>query len=165
MLNLSDFSTELFLDVARWTAIADGGLLLVTLVAFGFGWGWRFRLVGATAFTGVLAAGLVALSLSLVDRPQIPGAGPYKLVYDTGSSQVVVAVAPEVDRDTLAATLQQAAIDLYSPGRVGPKPTLTVIARSVVHPQPGVSKLVYRGKIERSLSVKVDKNPTIKLYP
>jgi hypothetical protein len=156
--------TELAIEGAKWLAIADGVLLLATVLAFVLGWAWRFRLVGVTAFTLVLVAGLLGFGVSLRERPRVEGAVAYKLVYDTGATQAVIAVPADIDREQLVATLKQAAIDLYSPGRVGSKPVLTIRARSISHPQEGVSQLNYLGQIERSLTVREDPNPKIQVF-
>lgn len=156
--------TELAIEGGRWTLVADGLFLVLTILAFVLGWGWRFRLVGVTAFTIVVAAGLFGFGLSFRERPRIEGAVPYQLVYDTGATQAAIAVPADIDREALVATLKQAAIDLYSPGRVGNQPILTIRARSLTHPEPGLSKLTYLGQIERSLSVRDDTNPTIQLF-
>lgn len=156
--------TELAIEGAKWTLVADGLFLLLTILAFVLGWAWRFRLVGVTAFTIVVAAGLFGFGLSLRERPRIEGAAPYQLVYDTGATLATIAVSPDLPAEALVATLKQAAIDLYSPGRVGGKPSLTIRARSVTHPEDGISKLQYLGQIERSLTVRIDENPKITLF-
>ena len=55
----------LLLKAGSWLAIAGGVLLVLTVLAFVMGWGMRFRLVGVSSFTLLLAAGCGALALQL----------------------------------------------------------------------------------------------------
>ena len=51
----------LLLKAGSWLAIAGGVLLVLTVLAFVMGWGLRFRLVGVSSFTLLLAAGCCRL--------------------------------------------------------------------------------------------------------
>lgn len=157
-------TTEIFVESAKWVGIFDLVCWVLTLVAFGLKWGFRFRLVGVSAFTAVLTAGLFGLSLGLFSRPTIPGASRYALVYDSGSTQATIAIAPDLDRPTLEATLRQAASDLYSPGRIGQNGSFTVRARTLDHSEPGVSRLLYLGQAQRSLSLRQDDNIQVEIF-
>ncbi|EDZ91548.1 conserved hypothetical protein, partial [Limnospira maxima CS-328] len=133
-------TTPELLDFSKWLGIATLALAALTVLAFVLNWGIRFRLVGITAFTGVLAGGVFALGLGLFQRVEIPGAVRYSRVFDDGARQIVIVVAPDITESQLEATLQQAASDLYSPGRGGAgQMPLVIRARTIVHPQPGVS--------------------------
>ncbi|GAB4352220.1 MAG: Ycf51 family protein [Cyanophyceae cyanobacterium] len=158
--------TALAVEGAKWLAIADGVLVVLTVLAFVLGWGIRFRLVGVASFTAVLVAGLFALSLGLFERTTVPGAARYALVYDSGAARATIAVPLELrdDREALTATLQQAASDLFSPGRLGPQRELTVQARALEHGENGASKTVYLGQIRRSLTVREDADAQIELF-
>ncbi|MFM2431978.1 MAG: hypothetical protein RLZZ511_3191 [Cyanobacteriota bacterium] len=149
---------------ALWTAYAGGGLMLLTIAAWIKTWGFRFRLVGVTSFTFVVAASLVALSLSFNQRPVIEGAVRYTRIFDRQGDQAVIAVAPTVTSDQLTATLQQASIDLFSPGRTSPDGQLTIRARTIVHPQPGLSLPLYLGQVQRSLLTREDPAQQVTLY-
>ena len=157
--------TALSLDGAKYLGLFDVACAIFTVIAFIFGWGFRFRMVGITAFTGVLTAGLFGFGLAFFQRPIIDGAARYTLVYDTGGVKTVIAVANDVEGDTLDATLRQAALDLYSPGRLGGAVSPLVIrARTIEHMEDGVSKPKYVGEISRSLTSRIDENPTVTLY-
>ena len=52
-------------------------------------------MVGVTGFMGVLTFGLFALSLGPITRTLIPGSVHYSVVYDTGSTHVVIALPPD----------------------------------------------------------------------
>ena len=158
--------TALSLDGAKYLGLFDIACLLLTILAFVLGWGIRFRLVGITAFTGVLVAGLFGFGLAFFQRPIVEGAARYTLVYDTGSVDTVIAVAPDLDDDAIDATLRQAALDLYSPGRLGGSTApLVVRARTIRRLDNGISEPVYLGDISRSLTSRIDENPTVTLYP
>jgi len=154
-----------FSDYALWSGILTLVFLGLTVLAFILKWGIRFRLVGVTGFTAVLTIGLFGLGLGLYTREVIPGAVRYYLVYDNSANQVVVSVKPNVSRDEIEATLRQAALDLYSPGRLGlGKDVLTVRLRTVIHPEENVSVPLYLGKVERSLSSREDENMKIDIF-
>lgn len=158
-------STELLQTAAQWSGILTGVCALLTVVGFLLKWGIRFRLVGVTGFMAVLTGGIFALSLGLYTRPSIPNAVRFARVYDTASTQAVIAVPPTVTREQLEATLQQAAADLYSPGRLASgEDRMTIRARTIIHPEPGVSQPLYLGEIKRSLSQRQDDQMTIQLY-
>lgn len=150
----------------QWAGILTLVFALITGLAFIFKWGIRFRLVGTTSFMGVLTIGIFALSLGLFTRTEIPGAVRYSLVYDTGGAQTVIAVPPTITESELEATLRQASNDLYSPGRVARGLNLMVVrARTVVHPEAGVSQPLYLGEVQRSLSQREDESMKIEIYP
>lgn len=150
---------------ALWIAYAGGGLAILTILAWILQWGWRFRLVGITSFTLVVAASVFALSLSFLPREIVPGTVRYSRVFDRQADQAVIAVASTVTESQLEATLKQAAIDLFSAGRFSPNGMLTIRARTVLHPQPGLSLPLYLGQVQRSLQSRDDANLQIDLYP
>lgn len=159
------FGTEDFFRYGYWVGLATIGFALLAGLSFVFKWGIRFRLVGVTGFLGVLTAGLFSLSLVPFQHPQIAGSARYKLVYDTGSSQAVIVVSPTIKPTDLEATLRQAASDLFSPGRMGRGDAqLLIRARTIIHPQPGVSEPLLLGKVERSLRQRDDPEMQITLY-
>lgn len=144
--------TDIF-TYAKWSGIVTIVALVVAILAFVFGWGFRFRLVGVTSFMGVLTAGIFALGLGLFPHSDIPGAARYKLIYDSGANQAVVAVAPTIEKSAIEPTLLQAAGDLYSYGRSGVNGNnqFTIKLRTVLHPKTGVSQPLFLGEAKRSL--------------
>lgn len=158
-------SPNQLLMFAQWLGYFTLFCAVVTLLAWVLKWGFRFRLVGVTGFMGVLTVGLFALSLGLYTRPEIPGAVRFSLVYDTGVAETVIAVAPQITETELDATLQQAAIDLYSSGRLSQGHDKMIIrVRTVLHPAPGVSKPLYLGQVERSLYSRKDEQMKITIF-
>jgi hypothetical protein len=157
-------TVETFAQAAR----VLGGMTLLaavlTLVGFGCSWGIRFRLVGITGFLALLTGGMFALGLTPVMRTVVPNARPYTTVYDGGGTQAVIAVAADMTPEQLRATLQQAANDLFSYGRlVKGEPVLTVRARTLLHPEPGVTEPVYLGQVRRSLRQRQDPEMVIEV--
>lgn len=160
---------EQFLQATGWFAIGTLAFGVVTAIAFFLKWGLRFRLVGATGFMGVLTVGLFGLSFQPLVRTVVPGAVPFETVFDSGSSQIVIAVPNAINRTELEATLLQAASNLLKPSRIGGpgQATPTIRARAIVH-QPGVSELVYVGKVTPGTSADSgagSRLPLVEIYP
>ncbi len=154
-----------FSTYTQWSILATICFFLLAVVAFIFKWGIRFRLVGITGFMIVLTVGLFGLGLGLFERTEIPGAVRFSRVYDNGGNQVVIVVNSSITRTQLEATLKQAASDYFSYGRTaGEDSKLTIRARTLVHPQPGLSLPLYLGQIKRSLSVREDENMEINIF-
>lgn len=159
-------TTADFLTAAQWVGIATLICAAITVLGFTLKWGIKFRLVGITGFIGVLTGGLFALSLVPLTRTVVPGAIRFSVVYDAGAAQTVISVPPTITNTELEATLRQAANNLYSYGRLGKgEDQLTIRVRTIIHPEPGVSKPLYLGEIKRSLSKREDELTAIKLYP
>ncbi len=159
-------STASFLQYTQWSGILTLVFAVLAIVAFILKWGFRFRLVGATGFMIVLTSGLFALSLFPITRTAIPGSKHYSMVYDNGGAQVVVTVAPQITETELEATLRQIASDLYSFGRAGENGNqMTIRARTIIHPEPGVSKPLYLGQVKRSLATRDDQQMQVETFP
>jgi hypothetical protein len=156
---------EQFLIYTQWSAIATvffGGL---AALAFFLGWGLRFRLVGAVGFMAVVTVGLLSLSFMPLTQTVVPNSTKYTVVYDAGAAEVVISVAPDITQPQLEATLQQAAINLFSSGRLGRGNTqLTVRARTILHPEKGVSLPLFLGEARRSLSLRNDPNLQVTIF-
>ncbi len=147
-----------FLLAAQVCSISVGVLLLLTLIQWVRQTEWRFAFVGYTAFSAVLAVGLWALSWGPIIRTTVPGAARYTVVFDRGTTDVVIAVAPDVEPEALALGLQQAASNLYSSGRYSQdrEPIMTIRARTIIHPEAGISEVVQLGQVRRSLRQRND---------
>lgn len=160
-------TTADFLKITQWAGITT--LVFAALTALGFilKWGIRFRLVGATGFLGVVTAGLFTLSLIPFTRTVTPGAIRFARVYDNGSTQAVISVPPQITRSELEATLRQAASNLYSYGRLGQTKDdkLTIRVRTIIHPEPGISKPLYLAQVQRSLARRDDEQMQIDIFP
>jgi hypothetical protein len=154
-----------FATYTQWSGYFTIACLLLTIIAFILGWGLRFRLFGVTSFMVVLTAGLFALNLGLFTRTAIPGAVRYSLVYDNGANQAVIAVKLPITVSEAEATLQQAANDLFSRGRLGLSSNdFTVRLRTITHPETGVSRPLYLGQARRSLTDPKPENIEIQVF-
>ncbi|CCH67793.1 hypothetical protein RINTHH_16380 [Richelia intracellularis HH01] len=155
-----------FLQYAQWSGIITILFAILTLLTFILKLDIRFRLVGTTGFILVLTAGLFSLSLTPLTHTVIPGAVKYSLIYDNGSTQTVIGVPDQITPSELDATLRQAAINLYSAGRSSliREPKLTIRARTILHPSPGLSIPLYLGQIKRSLTSRDENNTSIEIY-
>jgi hypothetical protein len=159
------FSTEQLQTYTLWSGYLTIFLAALALLGWMLKWGIRFRLIGITGFMGVLTGGLFALSLGLYTRPTIPNAVRFSRIFDMGGTDVVISVAPNITETQLRATLQQAAADLYSSGRLSQgTDKMTIRLRTVIHPEPGLSKLIFLGQVRRSLGSRTDPNPEIEIY-
>lgn len=147
------------LTYTQWLGILTLVCLAFTVAAFFFQWGIRFRLVGVTSFMGVVTASVFALGLGLFTHAEIPGAVRYSLVFDNAADKVTITVPPTVTESEVEATLKQAALNLKPYGRsAGQNAKLVIRARTLLHPQPGVSQPLYLGQAERSVFARTD-NP------
>ena len=157
---------SLFSTAARYCLLLAGVLGLVTVVLWVRQVKWRFALFGYTAFTLLLAAGLGALSLAPIVRPIIPGAAAFTTVFDDNSTRATIAVSPDITPDRLDPTLRQAAANLYSYGRFSSSTsTLTIRARTIVHPEEGISLPIYLGQIRRSMALRDDPKMMVEVDP
>ncbi|BCL39241.1 Ycf51 family protein [Nostoc sp. MS1] len=160
-------TTADFLKYTQWSGIATLVFAALAILAFLFKWGFRYRLVGTTGFMLVLTTGLFALSLFPLSRTVIPGAVKYTLVYDNGSNQTVISLSPKISPEEVEATLLQAASNLYSFGRSGGRDDdkLTIRARTLIHPEPGLTVPLYLGEVKRSLTNREDAQISVEIYP
>lgn len=157
-------TTADFLQASEWFAIATGVSIAFTLLCFAFKWGFRFRFVGVSSFMAVLTAGLFSLSLVPFTQTVVPGSVHYSLVFDNGATHTVIAVSPQITESELEATLKQAAINLFSYGRPSTNnDRLTVLARTIVHPDPKVSEAIYLGKAQQSPYQGGDREITVEI--
>jgi Protein of function (DUF2518) len=145
-------STADFLKYCQWSGIATLAFAALTILALVLQWSFKYRLVGATGFMLVLTVGLLGLGLVPIVHTNVPGAMHYSLIYDNGSDRATIAIATPISETGLDATLRQAAADLYSYGRSGSiDRQLNIRARTVVHPNPGISQPLVLGEVTRSL--------------
>lgn len=155
-----------FLQFAQWVGLLTLVCGAIAALGFLFKWGIRFRFVGVTGFMVVLTVGLLGLSVVPFTREVVPGAVRASTIFDNGSTQVVIAVPPTITETELVATLQQAAKDRFSPGRlsIGKENRLTIRARTILHPQEGVSQPLVLGQIKRSLLERNDEQMELTLF-
>lgn len=160
-----EFSLD-FGSYTIWSIYATIAFLVLAILGFIFKWGFRFRLVGVTGFMIVLTVGLFGLSFGTFTRTVIPNAVRFNLVYDTGANQAVITVPSTITPTQLEATLQQAAIDLFSYGRTSydGDNNLNIRARTQIH-QDKITYPLYLGQVRRSLVQKDDSVPIVTIFP
>ncbi|MFN9622817.1 MAG: DUF2518 family protein [Cyanobacteriota bacterium] len=132
----------LLLVAARWLALAALALLLLTVSGFVSRWGIRFRLVGVTSFTALLAISCAAFAVSYTPRVTVPGAVVVPVVFDNGSDLVVAAAPPDLSPEAEVASAEQVARNLRSTGRSPADGVVRVRLRRLEAAGEGVSRPV-----------------------
>ncbi|MBE9064440.1 Ycf51 family protein [cf. Phormidesmis sp. LEGE 11477] len=166
MLNLLMLTPDQFLAATGYFVIGTIAFGLLTALSFLLKWGIRFRLVGATGFMGVLTVGLFGLSFQPLTSAQIPGAVPYTTVFDSGSSQIVIAVPNTITRTELEATLEQAASNLLKPSRLRAAGQRPLIRARVIAHRDGISDLLYIGSVKPGEgNTPAERTPIVEIYP
>ena len=108
---------QLLLMTAPWLAWAGLALGLLTVVAFVARWGLRFRLVGVSSFTLLLAVSSWAFGVSYTPPVVVEGAIRAPIVFDNGNDLVVAQASKDINPDSIAPTLEQLAGNLRGSGR------------------------------------------------
>lgn len=132
----------LLLVAAKWLALASLALLLLTVVGFVSRWGIRFRLVGVTSFTTLLAISCAAFAVSYTPRVTVPGAVVVPVVFDNGTDLVVAAAPQDLSPEAEAATAEQVARNLRPTGRSPADGLVRVRLRRLEPAGEGVSRPV-----------------------
>ena len=108
---------QLLQDSAGWLAWSGLGFAVLTGVSFVARWGLRFRLVGVTSFTLLLAVSSWAFSVSYTPPVVIEGALRAPVVFDNGNNLVVAQAPSSIDTKAIEPTLAQLAGNLRPGGR------------------------------------------------
>jgi hypothetical protein len=107
----------LLLVASKWLGLAALALLVLTVIGFVARWGIRFRLVGVTSFTALLAISCAAFAVSYSPRVTVPGAMTVPVVFDNGTDLVVAAAPLDLPPESEAPTAEQVARNLRPTGR------------------------------------------------
>jgi hypothetical protein len=150
----------ILLLAARWLGIASGLLAVLMVVGFWARWGVRFRLVGITSFTTLLALSCAAFAISYTPRVEIPGAVTVPVVFDNGTDLVVAVAPPDLAAASIPATVEQVARNLRGNGRNTGSGQVTVRLRRIENLEPGLSRPVVLAEAIRNL-----KDGTVELRP
>ena len=108
---------QLLLTTAPWLAWAGVGFSVLTVIGFLAGWGLRFRLVGVSSFTFLLAISCWAFALSYSPPVVVEGAVRAPIVFDNGDDLVVAHAPDGLNQADVAPTLEQLAANLRGAGR------------------------------------------------
>ena len=142
----------ILMTAGKWLGAASGVLALTTLVGYLSRWGIRFRLVGVTSFTALLAVSCLTFAVSYSPRVQLAGAVSVPVVFDNGIDLVVAAAPDGLADGAAAATVQQVALNLRGGGRSSADNLVHVRLRRVETVAPGLSKPVVLAEATRSLT-------------
>ena len=153
----------ILLVASKWLALAAGGLLLLTVAAFVARWGIRFRLVGVTSFTALLAISCAAFAVSYSPRVTVPGAITVPGVFGNGCDLVVAAALPDLPPEAEGPTAEQVARNLRPTGRSPADGLVRVRLRRLEPAEAGVSKPVVLAEATldlRSGEINVERRPS-----
>lgn len=142
---------ELLDQSSGWLAWGGAALSALTIVAFIARWGLRFRLVGVSSFTLLLAASCWAFSVSYTPTVKVDGALRVPVVFDNGDDLVVAQAGIDFPPEAVAPTLEQLASNVRPGGRSGA--VISVRLRQLQPAGDGASKPVVLGELERSFEV------------
>ena len=117
------------------------------MVGFLAGWGIRFRLVGVSSFTFLLAISSWAFGVSYTPPVVIEGAVRAPIVFDNGSDLVVAQIPIDIDPSTITPTLEQIAGNLRGSGR-GSR-TVVVRLRGIESVEEGLGRPLILGETIR----------------
>ena len=138
---------QLLLTAAPWLAWTGLGLAGLTVVGFIARWGIRFRLVGVSSFTFLLAISSWAFGVSYTPPVVIEGAVRVPIVFDNGSDLVIAQIPIDIDPASITPTLEQIAGNLRGSGR-GSR-TVVVRLRGIESIGQGVGRPVILGETVR----------------
>lgn len=125
---------------------AGGVLLLLTVIGFVVRWGVRFRLVGVTSFTLLLAISCLAFAVSYVPRVSVPGARSVPVVYDNGTDLVVAAAPEDLAPEAIRPTLEELTRNVHGSGRTSDDGLVHVRLRRLEPAGEGASRPVVLGE-------------------
>lgn len=143
---ISMAADPILFQAGQWLAAAGGALVVVTVVAFLAGWGVRFRLVGVSSFTLLLAVSCLAFSVSYVPRVSIPGARSVPIVYDNGTDLVIAAAPSELPAEAILPTLEEVARNVHGSSRTSEDGFVHVRLRGIEPAAAGTSRPVVLGE-------------------
>ncbi len=138
---------QLLLTAVPWLAWTGLGLSGLTVIAFLAKWGLRFRLVGVSSFTFLLAMSCWAFALSYSPPVEVEGAIRAPVVFDNGNDLVVAQVSPNLNTTSVKPTLEQLAANLRGAGRSSN--VVQIRLRALVPEGDGISRPEILGEIER----------------
>ena len=141
---------QLLLTAAPWLGWSGLVLGALTAIAFLINWGIRFRLVGVSSFTLLLAVSCWAFGVSYTPPVVVEGAVRAPIVFDNGNDLVVVAQVPaDLAPDTVQATLEQLEGNLRGSGRSSN--TVLVRLRGIQTAGDGLGRPVILGEVSKTL--------------
>ena len=141
---------QLLLAAAPWLGWSGLALVMLTLVAFLASWGLRFRLVGVSSFTLLLAVSCWAFGVSYTPPVVIEGAVRAPIVFDNGNDLVVAQASVGLGDAAVGATREQLAGNLRGSGRASS--SVVVRLRGIRQASDGLGRPIILGEITRDFS-------------
>jgi hypothetical protein len=141
----------ILLLAGAWLGAASGALAVLTAAGYLRRWGIRFRLVGITSFTALLALSCLAFAVSYTPRVVVEGAVSVPVVFDNGSDLVIAAAPPDLPAGAAAPSVEQVARNLRGSGRGSGDGQVIVRLRRVEAKEPGLSEPVVLAEARRDL--------------
>ena len=138
---------QLLLTTAPWLAWAGVAFSVLTVIGFLAGWGLRFRLVGVSSFTFLLAISCWAFALSYSPPVVVEGAIRVPIVFDNGDDLVVAQAPSGLDPAAVANPRTTRRQSPHGAGRSSS--VVSVRLRSVETSGDGVSRPVLLGDTMR----------------
>jgi hypothetical protein len=135
----------------EWLGAASGVLAIITIAGYLLRWGVRFRLVGITSFTALLALSCLAFAVSYRPRVMVEGAVSVPVVFDNGAELVVAAAPADLPAAAAAPSAEQVARNLRGNGRQSDDAIVRVRLRRVESVAPGLSRPVVLAEVRRDL--------------
>jgi hypothetical protein len=132
----------ILLVASKWLAFAALALVLLTGAGFLQRWGIRFRLVGITSFTALLAISCAAFAVSYSPTVRVPGAVTVPVVFDNGSDLVVAAAPEDLPAEAEVPTAEQLARNLRPTGRAPAAGVVRVRLRRLESSGEGIARPV-----------------------
>jgi hypothetical protein len=142
----------LLLVASKWLGLAALALLVLTVIGFVVRWGIRFRLVGVTSFTALLAISCAAFAVSYSPRVTVPGAMTVPVVFDNGTDLVVAAAPLDLPPEAEAPTAEQVARNLRPTGRAPADGVVHVRLRRLEDAGEGKSRPVVLAEADLDLT-------------
>jgi hypothetical protein len=139
-------------SAGEWLGAASGVLALLTIAGFLRRWGIRFRLVGITSFTALLALSCLAFAISYRPRVTVPGALAVPVVYDNGGDLVIATASADFPLEAALPSVEQVALNLRNSGRSTPTGLVHVRLRRVEAIGPGLNAPVVLAEATRNLN-------------
>ena len=139
---------QLVQSSAGWLAWSGLGFAVLTAISFAARLGLRFRLVGVTSFTLLLAISSWAFTVSYTPPVVVEGAVRAPVVFDNGNNLVIAQAPAGMDDAAISPTLEQLAGNLRSGGRSSQ--VVTIRLRQLRSAGEGVSEPVILGQTEVS---------------
>ena len=141
----------ILLEAGRWLGLASGVLFVLMLLGFRLGWGIRFRLVGVTSFTTLLAIACVSFAISYRPRVSAAGAVPVPVVFDNGADLVIAAAPVDLAPAAAAPSIEQVALNLRGSGRNVSDGLVTVRLRRIEQVSDTLDRPVVLAEVRRNL--------------